>query len=204
MRKVFKDKAKESLKGRWKLIILFMFIHFLLTGWTSSSRLIELRTGKDYFLIFTLWGILLNCFLSIGKAKFLLEYTKVDGYPKINMLFSYFKIYFKTLGLSLLINIIVFIGFLLLIVPGVILGFALSQCSYILAQDPEIGIIECIKESRRIMNGRKFDFFILELSFIGWELLSILTLGIGFLFLEPYKAMTKTYFYLDAKENPNL
>lgn len=204
MREFLKDKAKASLKGRWKLIILFTVIYILLTGWTSSNGIIKLRTGRDYFWTFTISGAILDCFLTVGRAKFHLEYSKSDGDPKIKLLFSYFNVYFKTLGLHLLIILVIWIGFLLLIVPGIILSFALSQCSYILAEDPEMGIIECMKESIRIMKGRKFDYFILQLSFIGWDILSILSLGIGFLFLIPYQSMTNTYFYLDAKETPYL
>jgi len=201
MRKFFKDQAKESLKGRWLLIIGVTLIHFLLTGWTSVNSIIELRTGENYFLLFSIPSLLIGCFLSVGLAKFHLEFANPNGEPKIQLLFSFFKIYFKTLGLALLTTIVIFLGFLLLIVPGIIASFALSQCSYILAEDPEISIIDCMKKSMQLMKGRKFDYFVLQLSFIGWGLLSILTLGIGFLFLIPYQNMTFTYFYINAKEN---
>jgi len=204
MRKFLKDKAKASLKGRWIIIILVVVINHLLTGWNATSDIIELNIGKHYSLSFNILYILMNCFLAVGLAKFNLEFAKTDGNPKISLLFCYFKYYFKTLGLSLLSILVIMIGLFLFIVPGLILAFALSQCSYILAEDPNIGIIECMKESILVMKGRKFDYFVLGFSFIGWGILSILSLGIGFLFLAPYVNMTNTYFYLEAKNNPIL
>ncbi|MGX4600515.1 DUF975 family protein [Faecalimicrobium sp. JNUCC 81] len=72
-----------------------------------------------------------------------------------------------------------------------------SQVYFILAQDPSIGVIECLQRSSEMMKGHKLDLFILELSFIGWLILCIFTLGIGFLWYQ----MTLTNFYLNLKES---
>jgi uncharacterized membrane protein len=71
----------------------------------------------------------------------------------------------------------------------------LSQIYYILAENEDISAIEAIKESARIMKGNKFRLFKLGLSFIGWFILGMITLGIGFLWIMPYYTITLTNFY---------
>ena len=90
---------------------------------------------------------------------------------------------------------------ILFIIPGIILIFMFSQANYILAENPEKSSIECLKESIRMMKGYKFEYFVLYLSFVGWFVLSILTFGIGFLWLIPYYQITATNFYLELKNN---
>ena len=92
------------------------------------------------------------------------------------------------------------IGTILFIVPGIIIGLMLSQSYFVLAEDNSKSITECMKESARIMNGYKWDFFVLQLSFIGWAILSIISCGIGFLWLSPYYSLTTANFYLTIKD----
>ena len=67
---------------------------------------------------------------------------------------------------------------------------------YILVENPNKGIMQCINESKELTQGYKMDLFILQLSFIGWALLIPFTLGIGYLFLVPYMQITMAYAYL--------
>lgn len=75
-----------------------------------------------------------------------------------------------------------------------------SQVYFILDEDPSVGVIECLQRSAEMMKGYKLDLFILQLSFIGWFILCVFTLGIGFLWYMPYYQMTMTNFYLELKE----
>ena len=61
---------------------------------------------------------------------------------------------------------------MLLIVPGIIAAIRYSQCFYIMADNPEKGIMQCINESKQLMNNNKGRFFYLTLTFIGWYLLA--------------------------------
>ncbi len=65
---------------------------------------------------------------------------------------------------------------------------------------PEYSINQAITESRRMMDGHKMEYFILCLSFIGWFILSCITLGIGFLWLIPYFYTTSAAFYEEIAE----
>ena len=76
-----------------------------------------------------------------------------------------------------------------------------SQAFYILSEDPSKSITQCINESVKLMNGHKWDLFYLNLTFIGWWLVSILTLGIAALWVAPYQKLTEANFYLDLNSN---
>lgn len=99
----------------------------------------------------------------------------------------------------LLTVIFIFLWSLLLIIPGIIKGYSYAMTPYILEENPELSANEAIDRSRFMMRGHKFDLFWLQLSFIGWFFLCILTAGIGFLWLEPYYYSAKAAFYEEVK-----
>lgn len=105
--------------------------------------------------------------------------------------------YLNSLVAHLLKLIFIFLWSLLFIIPGIIKAYSYSMTSFLLADNKEMSGQEAIEESKRIMSGNKKRLFFLDLSFIGWILLSLLTLGIGFLFLAPYVYSARTAFYLD-------
>ena len=88
---------------------------------------------------------------------------------------------------------------LLLIIPGIIKSLAYSMTYFISKDHPEYSIDECIEASKRMMDGHKGELFVLYLSFIGWFLLGILTLGIGYLWLIPYMDTTIAHYYEELK-----
>lgn len=98
-----------------------------------------------------------------------------------------------------LISIFTFLWTLLLIVPGIIKALAYSQTYYILADAQASGVemsaTEAIKTSQQLMKGHKWEFFCLQLSFLGWMILAGLTFGIGWLWLGPYLSTTKACYY---------
>jgi len=71
---------------------------------------------------------------------------------------------------------------------------------YIISDNPEIGAMEAIRKSKEMMRGFRWKLFCLNLSFIGWVLLCVLTLGIGFLWLQPYMNASFANFYQNLKE----
>jgi uncharacterized membrane protein len=88
---------------------------------------------------------------------------------------------------------------LLLIVPGIIAGYRYSQAFYILRDNPEIGAMEAIRRSKTMMAEHKWRLFVLQLTFIGWHLLCMLSLCIGYLWLVPYIMAAGAHFYEDLK-----
>ncbi|WP_164966384.1 DUF975 family protein [Companilactobacillus metriopterae] len=94
---------------------------------------------------------------------------------------------------------------LLLVVPGIIKMISYSQAIYLYkdyideGNKKEYNFGDFITESRKLMDGHKWEYFVLQLSFLGWFLLSILTLGIGFIWLTPYINATNANFYDNLK-----
>lgn len=110
-----------------------------------------------------------------------------------------FSNYFHKVWGMLLMTILLALWTLLLFIPGIIKAYSYSMTPYILAENPELSASEAIHRSRMMMRGHKFDLFWLQLSFIGWVFLSLLTAGIGFLWMDPYYRTAQAAFYEEVK-----
>ena len=91
---------------------------------------------------------------------------------------------------------------LLFVIPGIIKGYSYSMAFYILAENPDMTAKEAITESREIMNGHKWELFVLGLSFILWAFAIVFTLGIAAIYVEPYMQLTIANFYHNIKRQP--
>ncbi|MGT2948840.1 DUF975 family protein [Streptococcus devriesei] len=93
----------------------------------------------------------------------------------------------------------------LFIIPGIIKSLSYVMTNYIIKDKLEKGesltLTQAITESRQLMNGHKWEYFVLQLSFLGWAILANLTLGIGYLWLIPYIETTTAAYYQNLKEN---
>ncbi|SPC39802.1 DUF975 family protein [Latilactobacillus fuchuensis] len=131
--------------------------------------------------------------------------TKEADFGVLKGAFSVFsKRYFLgVFVIQLLVNLFTFLWALLLIIPGIIKGYSYSQANLIFKDltdaDPEadVSYFDCITKSRKLMDGHKWRFFVLQLSFIGWDILACCTFGIGYIWLAPYKNATYAAFYKD-------
>ena len=84
----------------------------------------------------------------------------------------------------------------LTVIGGIIKKYSYSMVPYIMAENPTLGANEAITLSRKMMNGHKWEYFVADLSFIGWGLLNIVTLGLsGIFYSNPYKAAFFGEFY---------
>ncbi|MGG0654931.1 DUF975 family protein [Rummeliibacillus pycnus] len=202
-----KRQSLQSLKGNWGLVVLLSFILFIMYfifpiiveillsgGFNEWFNQEDTTTTQDIVNIFI---TILQIPLSIGVCWFYLSLVR-DNNPKISNIFSIYsngKTSIKVIGATILQGIFVFLWSLLLIIPGIIKSISYSQTFYILRDHPEYTILEAISESRRKMVGLKWKYFLLGLSFIGWGILCLLTLGIGFLWLTPYISTSMATFY---------
>lgn len=196
IRRELKSNSKDQLRGNWGLAIITILVYSLIISIFGYSDSIY---NNNIEIILDLSSLLLSGVLTLGISKFLLNLTKKDSSAKFTDSFSGFNVYFKTLGLNILLGIIIGIGTIFLVVPGLIFALMFSQTFFILSEDNEKGIIQCLSESREMMIGYKFDYFVLMLSFLGWWLVSALTLGIGALWVYPYQKLTEANFYLEIK-----
>jgi uncharacterized membrane protein len=95
----------------------------------------------------------------------------------------------------------ILIGIVTLGIGAIILAYAYSMVPYLLYDYPELSIREAMKISREMTRGHKWELFVLDLTFIGWIILSMLTAGIGILFVEPYQQAARCAFYEDLKHD---
>ncbi|WP_409298650.1 DUF975 family protein [Peribacillus sp. SCS-26] len=202
-----KQEAKITLKGRWGLAVLLTFLYFLITVVPSLAVEIGTAGGLDNWLYqesptpgaqaFNIIFTLALFPLSAGYYWFFLSESRREGRP-ISYAFSIYKnpgLSLKIIGAYIMISIFTILWTLLLIIPGIIKGISYSQTIFILKDNPELSIFEAIRKSKKLMKGHKWKFFLLSLSFIGWGLLTIFTLGIGLLWLIPYTLTSWCVFY---------
>lgn len=106
----------------------------------------------------------------------------------------------RYMGTMALTYLYTFLWSLLFLIPGIIKGYSYYLVPYILSDNPELSYNQAIDESRRLMDGRKMEMFIYDLSFFFWILLSGLTLGIVGIYVIPYMQLTTSSIFLDIKE----
>ncbi len=107
----------------------------------------------------------------------------------------------RKLGGYLWMILFVFLWSLLFWIPGIIKSFSYAMAPYILADCPNVKAKDALKLSMRIMKGHKWEFFVLELSFIGWAILGGLTMGIlNIFYVDPYMNSSLATYYLEVRE----
>lgn len=201
IRAELKSHAKDELRGKWGLAIGGFFLATLILQVVGQALNIISDKSIPLLIISFLVTTILSAVMSVGMCRFALNYATNGETPAIEDLFSGFKVILKALGVYFLVTIIVTLGFILLIVPGIILSLMFSQVFYILADDNSKSITDCLKESAAMMKGYKFSYFVLLLSFLGWIILAIIPLFIGLLWVIPYMNVTLASFYLNIKNN---
>jgi len=187
---VLMQMARESLKGKWGLAIGTFVVYLLIT---VTLQVIPVA-GPIVSLI-------ISGPFSLGLAIFSLAISR-NQEARLEQIFQGFNNFGTALGTYLLMVLFILLWMLLLIIPGIIAALSYSMTFYILADDKSIGAMEAIDKSKQMMYGYKWKLFCLGLRFIGWALLCILTLGIGFLWLFPYIQVSVAKFYDDVKANP--
>lgn len=195
-RQEIKEWSKQKIKGNMWTILGAILIANLVSSITSVITV----ENESVALIITIGGGVLAFIMQIGLVKYMINFITDKQYT-IELLFSKFKDWKQVIVVYFYQFINIFLWTLLFIIPGIIKGYAYSLVTYILADNSEIGSKEVLKLSEEMMNGHKMQLFTLELSFVGWHLLAILTLGILEIWLIPYQQTATTKFLLDVKES---
>ena len=197
-----KEQALATLKGKWGSFVGLTFLYILIAGIASTTTQFgEIFTGSSFTtlaMFMTGSGVLLTLLalpLQYGYYVAYLNSSRQDLPADIGDLFCGYKCFWKVLGTLLLMMLAIIGGFILLVVPGIILCFAYAMVPYVLRDNPELSCTETMAKSREMMKGHKWELFVLYLSFIGWAILCVFTFFIGFLWLTPYMQMTETKFY---------
>lgn len=190
---ILMQSARESLNNKWGIAIgAFLIVNFLI------YMVIQLSPINIY--VGPIIALILSGPLTLGLAIIFLSISR-NQETKLELIFQGFNNFKTAISAYLLIVLFIFLWTLLFIIPGIIAAISYSMTFYIIADDNTISAQDAIKKSKIIMNGYEWKFFHLGLKFFGWVLLSILTLGIGFIWLIPYMQVSKAKFYDDIKDS---
>lgn len=176
--------AKASLKGKWGLAAL-------------TTLVMGLIVGASGFIF--IGPLLLTGPFTLGYISFLKSVKAKSEDARLERLFDGFSDFLRGFLGGLLVSIFVCLWMLLLVIPGIIMGYAYSMTFYILSDDKDISAMDAIRKSRAMMRGYKWKLFCLQLRFFGWLLLSMLTFGILLFWIQPYMDMATLNFYNDIK-----
>lgn len=220
-RQEVKERGKAAFqRNYWKTVIAAVVLMAVsggvgASGGSDSSSFSEMMQGlraSSGFPPFVLVGVLLAVAgiglivklavyvvltlpLTYGVKKFFLK--NAEGEADLKELTSGYQKdqYVKVVGTQLIGDIFIAIGLLLLFVPGIILMYQYRLVTYLMAEEGLSGM-ECLRRSKEMMAGHKMEAFKLDLSFIGWFILSAITLGIvGIFYVNPYKEATNAELY---------
>mgnify|MGYP001325805993 CR=1 FL=1 len=213
-----KEIAKFQFKQRYGMSIGAALIFILLAGGESGGLTFRnnyYNLSPQFQWLSVLWGIIIGiasimfCVyifvgapLKVGYAHFCRCIYNNWITSVSDMFHRAFSDYGRNLGGMLWKDLFVFLWSLLFVIPGIVKAYAYFAAPYILAEFPAVRPTDAIKISMRITDGFKAELFVLDLSFIGWFLLSGLTFGLlGILYVNPYYFTSKAGFYEELKVN---
>ncbi|AKN30459.1 hypothetical protein Ccar_06325 [Clostridium carboxidivorans P7] len=216
--KELRELAREKLKENWLKAMLVCFICWFVAD--SFSNISNVNDGIQHisFLnnhihlnfmdnsstdnILTFVSFLFSGALYAGSSLFFLKLIRNQNALVEDLLYGFksFNLFGKLFLLELIKSLFIILWTLLLIVPGIIASLKYSMAYYIIIDNPDLSVTDAIDLSTKMMDGHKSRLFCLVLSFFGWFLLGILTLGIGFIWISPYYETSKANFYEELKQ----
>ena len=222
--KELRAKAWNSLKGKyWKAFLVVLVLGALVsigTGLvTYAQSMTEIVDAVDpsqmdstmklgamvitvAALAVSIAGLLISIFVgnaaTVGLSHYFIKNT--ESKPSFADAFSGFKVkYRRNVGTLLAMGIKLALWSILFVIPGIIKSYEYAIIPYILADDATISSKDAFKKAKEMMKGNKWRLFKLNFSFIGWEILCGLTLGLGTFFLLPYINAANAEFYAELK-----
>ncbi|MBQ3310285.1 DUF975 family protein [Candidatus Saccharibacteria bacterium] len=190
-----KQLAKQQIKGK----VLTLFALSLLVGLVSGlCSLVPVAGAVASFLI--------TSALVLSWSFIYLNVIRKNKAPIVEDLLYGFKNgnFLRAIVGAIYYGLFVFLWSLLFWIPGIIKSIAYSQMFFLMTDNPKMEAGEAQKKSMEMMNGHKMDYFILQLSFFPWFLLTIVTFGLAAIYVGPYMQASYAAFYdaLLAKKSP--
>lgn len=213
---LLKENARSALAGRYWRSFWLCFVLTLLGGggpvvyrnsWDEMYDTLEslpttvlvllLAAALLVMLLSFLWYALFLSPLSVGSCRYFMENRHSPApAPAFRTTFGIFQApYLNVVKVQLLVYLKILGGMFLLLIPGIYWSYCYTLVPYLLAENPYLSTGRAMALSQQMMEGEKFHYFVLQLSFLGWDLLCALTFGLGFYFLAPYKSATSAEFY---------
>lgn len=195
--------ARQELKGFWTMPVLAMLVYTLVSSACSAPNVLS-NVGPVSFRVF--FGMLTFAIeilvlipLQYGFYLAYLHFLREDKEDTVEQIFCGFKTYDRSIAVTILYTIFIFLWSLLLVIPGLIKALSYSMTFYISKDHPELSANECIDRSIDMMKGHKAQLFWLFMGYLGMVILSVFTLFIGLLWVQPYYQVCKAAFYENLK-----
>jgi len=197
--KDFRHAARVKITGRREGFVLTTLLYFLLSG--ACSTIDSFYIGGAYIAsgFGSIAYLIIGGAMSYGYENICLNVVRGSDKVKVEELFDGFKKFGKSFGVHIINGVLIFLWTLLFIIPGIIKSLSYDMSYFILIDNPELSSNEARKKSMSLMRGNKWRLFCLYFSFIGWDLLCLLTLGVLSLWITPYKRTAVALFYESLK-----
>lgn len=227
-RSELKEKAKVSFKANYWLSVLAALIITIVSGASGGSSGRSAMNSAStasaasnegglagVIILATLFGalalglvliivkVVVGNALLVGSQQLFINNEDSPGDAKANNIGFVFKEgHWKNVAITMfLMDLFIALWTLLLIIPGIIKSYEYKMIPYLLAEDPEMSYQDAFAKSKEMMNGQKWNAFVLDLSFIGWHLLSAITFGIlGIFYVMPYYYQTYAELYITLRD----
>lgn len=230
----FKTQGKKALEGKWQTAIIVCFVSQLISMLTTMVTVIGRRTGFFEFYTYTFQGLVLptnvpanqgaiiwmiaiqlvNIFiipsLTMGVYAYFTAIQRGEN-PSWRIVFSQLPHWWRNVRMFLAMGLFIFLWSMLFIFPGIVAAISYTLVPYLLLDHQSMGVMEGIRTSKNMMQGKKGFYFFLSLSFFGWMLLisfaevffgatvvGIAVIQIANLFLQVYMQSTYAAFYLQV------
>ena len=185
-RVAYKKIAKQQLQGRWFTPVIATLVTILITSGLGASVRIVLFVAAAVLNIANI-----HLFITLSHTK--------EKQP-LSIFIQGFSRWLDGLLSMLWFSLWVILWTALFFIPGFVKAYSYSQMFFIITEYPDMDVRKAMNLSKKLTKGYKLDLFIMDLSFIGWVILSGFTGGILLLWVLPYMFMTKINAYHSIKQ----
>lgn len=223
LRSDLKSRAKKVMDlCYWKAVLVGLVMTFAIGSSSGNSFRVVYNNGYEYsrgiphfslgmliaglsamslgFIVAAGISIFLKAPLEVGADRFFLVSRVRDA--QLNELgHGFAKNYPNVVKVQFMRSLYTWLWSLLFVIPGVIKSYEYRMIPFLLAENPDLEYQEAFRISRELMDGQKMETFILDLSFIGWLMLSGLTCGIlSIFYVQPYYNLTYAELYVELQQ----
>lgn len=182
------DLGGNIFDGKWMMALLAALVVSLIIGVCSAIPVVG-----------SVGAFIIGGPLSLGLVGYFLHLAREEEATIEGVFDSFGEHFVQSLLLYLMTAIFTFLWSLLFVIPGIVKAYAYSMAYYIKRDNPTYDWKQCLDESQKMMDGKKWKLFCLQLSFIGWSIVCAFTFGIGYLWLTPYMNAATANFYESIK-----
>ena len=187
-----KTAAKGQIAGKIGILFVITLVISIISGLASLILSLIPFVGS------LAAAIIITPAFALSLVRIYINVVKGNT-PDVKDAFSGFDDFWAAFKVTFFVGLFTFLWSLLFVIPGIIKGYSYSMAMYVLAENKGKGALECINESKKMTEGHKMELFVLNLSFIGWYLLTGITFGIAGIYVIPYVSATQVNFYNEIK-----